>query len=116
MPGVRVNGALTLGENIADNVGLSMAWKAYQASLDGKAAPVIEGLTGPERFFISYAQSWMGKVREENLIRLLKTDPHAPMDIRTNEAVRNLDAFHETFGTAPGDPMWLSPASRIHLW
>lgn len=116
IPGVHVNGELTLGENIADNVGLTMAWRAYQKALGGKTPPLIDGFTGPERFFISYAQSWMGKMRDENLMRLLKTDPHAPMDVRTNAAVRNSDAFHETFHTAPGDPLWLAPEERFKLW
>jgi len=116
LPKVFVNGELTLGENIADNAGLTIAWKAYNASLNGKPSPVINGMTGAQRFFISYAQSWMGKLREADLLRLLKTDPHAPMDVRTNWAVRNQDAFHEAFGTQPGDPLWLAPDQRVRLW
>lgn len=116
LPNVFVNGELTLGENIADNAGLTIAWKAYQASLEGKPAPVINGMTGAQRFYISYAQSWMGKLRDDDLLRLLKTDPHAPMDVRTNGAVRNQDAFHEAFGTQPGDALWLAPDQRVRLW
>ena len=116
LPKIFVNGELTLGENIADNAGLTIAWKAYQASLDGKPAPVINGMTGAQRFYVSYAQSWMGKLREADLLRLLKTDPHAPMDVRTNMAVRNQDAFHDAFGTQPGDPLWLAPDQRVKLW
>lgn len=116
LPKVFVNGALTLGENIADNAGLTIAWRAYQASLEGKPSPVINGMTGAQRFYVSYAQSWMGKMREEDLLRLLKTDPHAPMEVRTNMAVRNQDAFHEAFGTQPGDPLWLAPDQRVRLW
>jgi hypothetical protein len=116
LPKVFVNGALTLGENIADNAGLTIAWKAYQASLEGKPSPVINEMTGAQRFYVSYAQSWMGKMREEDLLRLLKTDPHAPMEVRTNMAVRNQDAFHEAFGTQPGDPLWLPPDQRVRLW
>ena len=116
LPKVFVNGELTLGENIADNAGLTIAWKAYQASLAGKPAPVINGMTGAQRFYVSYAQSWMGKLREADLLRLLKTDPHAPMEVRTNRAVRNQDAYHEAFGTQPGDLLWLAPDQRVRLW
>jgi len=116
LPKVFVNGELTLGENIADNAGLTIAWKAYVASLEGKTPPVIDGRTAAQRFYISYAQSWMGKLREPDLLRLLTTDPHAPMDVRTNMAVRNQDAFHEAFGTQPGDPLWLAPEQRVKLW
>ncbi len=116
LPGSHVNGQLTLGENIADNVGLTIAWKAWQASLQGHEAPVIDGLTGAQRFFISYAQSWLGEVREEEERQRLKTDPHAPLAVRTNQTVRNQDAFYEAFGVQPGDPMWLPPAQRVHLW
>ncbi len=116
LPKVFVNGELTLGENIADNAGLTIAWKAYQASLDGKPAPVINGMTGAQRFYVSYAQSWMGKLREADLVRLLKTDPHAPMEVRTNMAVRNQDAYHEAFGTQQGDALWLAPDQRVRLW
>jgi predicted metalloendopeptidase len=114
--GVHVNGELTLGENIADNAGLTIAWKAYVASLQGREAPVIDGLTAPQRFYISYAQSWLGKQREADLVRQIKTDPHAPLDVRTNLAIRNQDAFHAAFGTEPGDPLWLAPAQRVRLW
>ncbi len=116
VPGIKVNGALTLGENIADNVGLTIAWRAYQASLAGHEAPVIGGLTGAQRFFIAYAQSWMGKEREEERVKHLKSDPHAPLDLRTNQTVRNQDAFHAAFGTQPGDQEWLAPADRVRLW
>ena len=116
LPDARVNGRLTLGENIADTVGLTIAWKAYQASLHGVDAPVINGLTGPQRFFISYAQSWLGVTREAELRQRLKTDPHAPLAVRTNQTVRNQDAFFAAFGVQPGDPMWLAPDQRVHLW
>ena len=116
VPGLHVNGALTLGENIADNAGLTIAWKAYLASLQGRAPPVVDGLSAAQRFYISYAQSWMGKAREAELVRDLKSDPHAPVEVRTNLAVRNQDAFHLAFGTRAGDPLWLAPTARVHLW
>ena len=116
VPGTRVNGELTLGENIADNAGLTIAWKAYQASLQGREPPVLDGMSGAQRFYVSYAQSWMGKQRDAELVKQLKSDPHAPFEVRTNLAVRNQDAFHQAFGTAPGDAMWLAPEARVRLW
>lgn len=116
VPGIHLNGELTLGENIADNAGLTIAWKAYQASLDGREPAVIDGMSGAQRFFVSYAQSWMAKQREADLVARLKADPHAPAAVRTNLAVRNQDAFHAAFATQAGDPMWLAPERRVHLW
>lgn len=116
LPGLHVNGRFTLGENIADNVGMTIAWKAYQASLQGSEAPVIDGMSGAQRFFISYAQSWLGKQRDADLVQQLKSDPHAPYAVRANLPARNQDAFHTAFGTAPGDGMWLPPQARVHLW
>jgi len=116
LPGYKVNGALTLGENIADNAGLAIAYKAYQIALGGKPAPVIDGLTGDQRFFYGFAAVWRGKVREPRLIQLLKTDPHSPDVFRANGSVRNHPAFHATFGTQPGDAMWLAPSQRVSIW
>lgn len=115
-PGHTVNGALTLGENIADLSGLSIAWQAYQISLDGTEAPVIDGLTGAERFFLAWAQVWAEKRRTEEAVRLLTVDPHAPNDLRANQVVRNLDAFHEVFATASGDRLWLDKDARVRIW
>ena len=116
LPGLHINGELTLGENIADNAGLSIAWKAYKASLEGREPPVIDGLSAAQRFYVSYGQSWMAKRREADRVKLLKVDPHAPPDVRTNLAVRNQDAFHAAFGTQSGDPLWLAPEERVRLW
>jgi predicted metalloendopeptidase len=116
LPGYKVNGALTLGENIADNAGLAIAYKAYQIALGGKPAPAIDGLSGDQRFFYGFAQVWRANVREPRMIQLLKTDPHAPDAFRANGSVRNHPAFHGTFGTQPGDAMWLAPARRVSLW
>ncbi len=116
LPGYQVNGALTLGENIGDNSGLAIAYKAYKLSLGGKAAPVIDGLTGDQRFFMGFAQIWRGKVREQQQIVQIKTDPHSPGQFRTNGSVRNHDAFYEAFGVKPGDKLYLAPAERVRIW
>jgi putative endopeptidase len=116
VPGYNVNGSLTLGENIADNSGLAIAYKAYKISLKGKPAPVINGLTGDQRFFMGWGQVWRSKAREENQISLLKTDPHSPGQFRTNGTLRNQPAFYEAFGVKPGDKMYLAPEQRVIIW
>ncbi|KQW00185.1 hypothetical protein ASC87_19310 [Rhizobacter sp. Root1221] len=116
VPGHRVNGRLTLGENIADLSGLEIAYKAYRLSLGGHEAPVVDGLTGDQRFFLSYAVSWREKARDARTLQQLTSDPHAPASYRTNGPVVNLDAFHEAFGTRPGDAMYKPRAERIHIW
>ena len=115
-PAYHVNGELTLGENIADNAGLAIAWKAYQRSLNGRPAPVIDGLTGAQRFFYGFAQAWRGKARPDALLAQIKSDPHAPDEFRVLGAARNLAGFHSTFGVKPGDRMYLAPAARVTLW
>jgi putative endopeptidase len=115
-PAYHVNGELTLGENIADNAGLAIAWKAYQRSLGGRPAPVIDGMSGAERFFYGYAQSWRGKVRPDALLAQIKSDPHAPDEFRVIGAARNQPSFYETFGVKPSDRMYLPPAQRVRLW
>lgn len=115
-PGHSVNGSLTIGENIGDLGGLGIAWRAYVASLGGTEPPVIDGLTGAERFFLSWAAVWAEKRRPEEALRLLSIDPHSPNEFRCNQIVRNLDVFHETFGTKPGDRLWLEPAERVVIW
>ena len=115
-PAYHVNGALTLGENIADNAGLAIAYRAYQRSLDGKPAPVIDGLRGDERFFYGFAQAWRGKARPDALLAQIKSDPHSPDEFRVTGAVRNLPGFYSTFGVKPGDKMYLAPAKRVTLW
>ena len=114
--GHHVNGQLTLGENIADVSGLQIAFKAYQLSLHGQSAPVMDGFTGNQRFFISYAQSWNAKRRDAQTLQLLLTDPHSPEKFRTNGAAVNCDGFHNSFATQPGDGMYKSPKSRIRIW
>ncbi|GHD46600.1 peptidase M13 [Mycetocola manganoxydans] len=116
VPDHHVNGALTIGENIGDLGGLSIAWKAYLLSLRGEKPPVIDGLTGAERFFFSWAQAWQQKGRDEEVIRLLAIDPHSPNEFRCNQIVRNIDEFYETFGVTPGDALWLDPSERVTIW
>ena len=116
LPGYHVNGKLTLGENIADNSGLAVAYKAYRLSLNGREAPIIDGYTGDQRFFLAFAQSWMGKVRDKQYIVLLKSDPHSPFAARGSLPVMNQDPFYEAFGVKPGDKMYLAPDKRVHIW
>ncbi|ERK71576.1 M13 family metallopeptidase [Leifsonia aquatica] len=116
VPDHHVNGALTIGENIGDLGGLGIAWKAYLLSLDGQEPPVVDGLTGAERFFLSWAQAWQQKGRDAEVIRLLAIDLHSPNEFRCNQIVRNIDAFYDTFGVVEGDALWLDPASRVTIW
>lgn len=111
-----VNGALTIGENIGDLGGLAIAWKAYQLSLGKKKAPVLDGLTGAQRFFLSWAQAWQLKGRDEEVIRLLAIDPHSPNEFRCNQIVRNIDEFYTGFDVASDDALWLDPAERVRIW
>ncbi|MFM6973891.1 MAG: M13 family metallopeptidase, partial [Agromyces sp.] len=115
-PGHHVNGALTIGENIGDLGGLAIAWKAYLLSLDGAEPPIVDGLTGAERFFLSWSAAWQLKARDEEVIRLLAIDPHAPAEFRCNQIVRNLDVFIDAFGVQPGDALWLAPEERVSIW
>jgi putative endopeptidase len=114
-PGHRVNGALTVGENIGDLGGLAIGHAAYRIATEETGAPQLEGLTGDQRFFLGWAQVWRGKAREAEAVRLLTLDPHAPMDLRGN-AVRNLDEFHTAFGTAEGDGLWVAPEERVRIF
>ncbi len=116
IPGHHVNGRLTLGENIADLSGLQIAYKAYQRSLGGKPAPVLNGMTGEQRFFFGWSQAWREKTREERSLQLVTTDPHSPPQFRADGAAVNHDAFHEAFGTQPGDKMFKPSAERIRIW
>jgi putative endopeptidase len=115
-PGFKVNGHLTLGENIADLVGLTIAFDAYKLSLGGKPAPVIDGLPGEQRFFLGYAQVWRRKHREADLKNRLVTDPHSPAEYRVNGTVPNVPAFYEAFGVKEGDKMYLPPEKRVKIW
>jgi putative endopeptidase len=116
VPDHHVNGALTIGENIGDLGGLSIAWKAYLISLDGTEPPVIEGMTGAERFFLSWAQAWQLKARDEEVIRLISIDPHSPNEFRCNQIVRNIAEFYTTFGVTSSDALWLEPQDRVTIW
>ena len=116
MPGYQVNGKLTLGENIADDSGLAVAYKAYRLSLNGHEAPVIDGYSGDQRFFLAFSQSWAGKVRDAQQIVYLKSDPHSPYAARGSLPLSNQDAFYAAFGVKPGDKMYLAPDKRVHLW
>jgi putative endopeptidase len=116
LPGYHVNGALTLGENVADNAGLAIAGRAYRLSLGGCAAPEIDGYTGAQRLFISFAQIWRDKVRDAARIERLKVDPHSPGRFRANGTLRNQGAFADAFSVKPGDAMYLPPEQRISLW
>ena len=116
VPGYNVNGALTLGENIADNSGLAIAYKAYQISLKGKAAPVLDGYSGSQRVFMGWAQVWRGKAREAEAIRLIATDSHSPSAVRGNAPLTNLNEFYQAFGVKEGDKMFVAPEKRITIW
>ncbi|KDA06794.1 peptidase M13 [Microbacterium sp. CH12i] len=111
-----VNGALTIGENIGDLGGLGIALKAYELSLGGADAPVIDGLTGVQRLLLSWAQVWQQKSREAETIRLLTIDPHSPNEFRCNQIVRNIDAFYEAFGVAEADALHLPADQRVTIW
>ena len=116
IPGFHVNGALTLGENIADIAGIEIAYKAYQATLDGASAPVIDDLTGDQRFYLGFAQSWLGEERKAALIAQLKSDPHSPEKYRVNGVVVHMPSFYDAFSVKPTDKMFLAPQDRVTLW
>ena len=113
---VHVNGALTIGENIGDLGGLTIAIKAYQLSLNGKSSPVIDGLTGNQRLFMGWAQCWRQKMRAEEVRRRVATDPHSPDEFRCNQVVRNLDEFYEAFGVTEKDALYLPENERVRIW
>lgn len=116
LPDMHINGRLTLGENIADNSGLEIAYKAYHLALNGKTAPVIDGLTGDQRFFIGFAQIWRSKERDESLLQSIKTDPHSPAEYRVLGVASNSNAYYQAFGVKPGDKMYKPPKQRIQIW
>jgi predicted metalloendopeptidase len=115
LPGLQVNGKLTLGENIADVAGLSAAYDAYKHSLNGKEAPVIQGYSGDQRFFIAYGQAWATKMRDEQLRQRIATDGHAPGNFRA-QTVRNLDPWYAAFKVEPGQKLYLAPDKRVKVW
>ncbi len=111
-----VNGALTIGENIGDLGGLGIALKAYELSLGGAEAPVIDGLTGVQRLLLSWAQVWQQKSRDAETIRLLTIDPHSPNEFRCTQIVRNIDAFYDAFGVTESDALHLPSNERVTIW
>jgi putative endopeptidase len=116
LPGMNVNGQLTLGENIGDLSGLAVAHKAYQISLNGKAAPVLDGFTGEQRFYLGWGQVWARNIREDELRKRLKTDPHSPSEYRANGILRNMPAFARAFDVKEGDQMYLPPDQVVRIW
>lgn len=116
VPGVHANGELTLGENIADQGGIAVAFEAMKMALAGKTADKIDNLTPEQRFFIAYARLWGQNITEQEILRLTKIDPHSLGILRVNQALKNITPFHEAFGTKPGDKMYLEPEKRVVVW
>ena len=116
LPGLHVNGDLTMGENIADLGGLTVALDAYRASLRGAPAPVLNGMTGEQRVFLGWAQAWRNKRRDAALRQLVTSDPHSPSEYRANGPVRNIDDWYTQFDVKPGDALYLAPAERVRIW
>jgi predicted metalloendopeptidase len=114
--GYNVNGQLTLGENIGDNSGMAIAYKAWKLSLKGKKSPVINNMTGDQRFYMGWSQVWRSKMRDEMQIMLLKADPHSPGQFRVNGTLKNQNGFYDAFGVKPGDKMYLAPKDRVSIW
>jgi putative endopeptidase len=115
-PESKVNGSLTIGENIGDLGGATIAYKAYRISLGGQEPPVIDGLTGLQRFFFGYAQIWRAKLRPETMKIRLATDPHSPAEFRCNQIVRNIDEFYSAFDVSPDDELYMAPQERVRIW
>ncbi len=116
LPGLHVNGKLTMGENIGDLSGLTISLKAYHIALGGKDAPVLDGYTGDQRFFLSYGQIWKSKYRDAQMRQQVLSNPHSPPHFRVDGATRNLDAWYDAFGVKPGDTYYLPPDQRVKLW
>ena len=116
VPGYKINGELTLGENIADNSGLAIAYKAYKLSLGGKPSETIDGMTGEQRLYAGWAQVWRGKSRDPEAIRLVKVDPHSPANARGLLPLKNQPGFYEAYGVKEGDKMFLAPDQRVIMW
>jgi putative endopeptidase len=115
-PGVRVNGDLTLGENIADLGGINVALEAYHRSLGGSPAPVLDGFSGDQRVFLGWAQAWRGKAREDFVRKQVVSDPHSPRQYRVNGPIRNVDDWYAAFGVKPGEVGYLDPEQRVQIW
>ncbi|MGH3672131.1 MAG: M13-type metalloendopeptidase, partial [Pseudonocardiaceae bacterium] len=116
LPGEHINGELTLGENIADLSGLTVARRAYQLSLGGRPAPVLDGFTGMQRFFLGWAQVWRGKTRDQDLRVQLLSDPHSPNQFRANGVVSNIPEYYAAFGVKPGDKLYRPADQRVRIW
>jgi putative endopeptidase len=116
IPGVHINGALTMGENIADLGGLNIALDAYHRSLNGAAAPMIDGFSGDQRFYLGWAQAWRGKPREDFIRNQVVSDPHSPRFFRVIGPLRNLDAWYGAFDVKPQDKYYLEPDQRVRIW
>jgi putative endopeptidase len=116
LPGVHVNGDLTMGENIADLGGLTLALDAYHASLNGKLAPVIDGLTGDQRVFLGWAQAWRGKVTDDFVRKQVVSDPHSPRQFRVNGVVRNIDGWYAAFDVKSGEKLYVGAPERVRIW
>jgi len=116
LPGLHINGELTMGENIADLGGLTLALDAYHESLHGKPAPVLDGFSGDQRVFLGWAQAWRGKVRDDAVRRQVVSDPHSPRQFRVNGPVRNLDAWYQLFGVKAGEKLFVAPDARVRIW
>ena len=116
LPGVYVNGDLTMGENIADLGGLSLALDAYRTSLNGESSPVVDGWTGEQRVFLGWAQAWRGKATDDYVKQLVVSDPHCPNQFRVNGVVRNLGAWYDAFGIKSADKLYVPPEDRVHIW
>ncbi|MGZ5004507.1 MAG: M13 family metallopeptidase, partial [Chthoniobacterales bacterium] len=116
LAGVKVNGELTMGENIADLGGLTIALDAYRASLKGKPAPVIDGLTGDQRVFLGWAQAWRGKLRDDAIRKQVVSDPHSPRQYRVNGPARNIDDWYASFDVKPNEKLFVDPKDRVRIW
>jgi predicted metalloendopeptidase len=114
--GLKINGKTTMGENIGDLSGIAVAYRAWQMSLGGKEAPVIDGFTGDQRFFMGFAQVWRFKERDEALRNQLLTDPHSPGMFRAFVPLTNIDAFYQAFNIQPGDKLYRAPEDRVKIW
>jgi putative endopeptidase len=115
-PGIFINGALTMGENIGDMSGLEVAYTAYKMSLGGQPAPVIDGLTGDQRFFLAFAQAWRGKQRVDAIKTQVASDPHSPRRFRVIGPLRNLDAWYDAFGIGQDSKFYIPPEKRVRIW
>ena len=116
LPGLHIKGDVTLGENIADLGGLTIALAAYHASLKGKPAPVIDGYTGDQRLFLGWAQVWRGKCRDDDVRKQVASDLHSPNQERINGVVRNMDEWYAAYAVKAAQALYLAPADRVHIW